>query len=61
MLELANVTLEDGRRGNVKIANGVIAEITEAKSTGNTLECHGCLLVPGFIDPHVHSRIMRRA
>lgn len=44
---------------DVVCADGRIAGLVEpgsADATGDVLDAEGCLVFPGFIDPHVHSR-----
>jgi len=58
VIRLANATLPDGRRADVAIADGRIAGIDEAGApapeAGQTIDLAGALLVPGFVDGHIH-------
>jgi cytosine/creatinine deaminase len=52
-----NVTLPDGRKGqDVAIVDGRIAAIEPAimAEAGQTIDAHGCLLAPPFVDSHFH-------
>jgi cytosine/adenosine deaminase-related metal-dependent hydrolase len=55
---LANATLPDGRRANVAVENGRIAAISEpgvaAPPAAQSLDLAGALIVPGFVDGHIH-------
>lgn len=50
---ILNVFTEEFLRGDVAVANGVIAGIGEY-SGDNEIDCTGKYIVPGFIDSHVH-------
>ena len=39
---------------DVRVENGVIAEIGENLSGDDVLDCAGCTVVPGFVDVHTH-------
>jgi N-acyl-D-aspartate/D-glutamate deacylase len=43
-----------GRRADVTVADGVIAEIGEDLSGALELDATGCVVAPGFIDIHTH-------
>src|SRR5262245_32393147 len=52
---LSDARLADGRRVDLRIERGVIAEIGSAGGiAGTTIDLAGALLVPGFIDGHIH-------
>src|SRR6202046_2853662 len=52
---LPNATLPDGRRANVHIEDGRISAIGAAQHAGlQTIDLGGALLVPSFVDGHVH-------
>ena len=55
---LANATLADGRRADVRIAGGRIAAIDDAQATSSVgaeaIDLGGALLVPGMVDGHIH-------
>ena len=57
-LKITNVTLPD-RKGNwnIKIDSGYITNISAkpiVESVDKTLDGQGKLLIPGFVDPHIH-------
>jgi len=56
VLTIAGATLLDGRRVDVTIAGGRITAITaaNAKASSGAIDAAGRLLVPAFIDAHVH-------
>ena len=39
---------------NIKIINGKIDSLEKTEPIGNMIDANGCLVVPGFIDAHVH-------
>jgi cytosine/creatinine deaminase len=55
---LANATLADGRRADVRIDDGRIAAIADAQAAppagAEAIDLGGALLVPGFVDGHIH-------
>jgi cytosine deaminase len=52
---IADALLADGRRVDVLIDDGTISEIAEAGTlAGPTISLGGALLVPGFVDGHIH-------
>jgi cytosine/adenosine deaminase-related metal-dependent hydrolase len=53
---LTNATLADGRRADVLVEDGRIADIADAPavSPGERIDLEGALLVAGFVDGHVH-------
>lgn len=57
-LTLGDVTLQDGRRVDVHLAQGRIAAIgpvgSLATQDGPSLACHGGLLCPSFVEGHIH-------
>ncbi len=56
-LILANATLHDCGRADLRIENGRIAEIAaglEAAPGAERIDLGGALLVPGFVDGHIH-------
>jgi cytosine deaminase len=58
MIRLTNALLADGRRVDVGIRDGRIAAIdpvgAASDSGATTIDLAGALLVPGFVDGHVH-------
>ncbi|HLH48949.1 MAG TPA: amidohydrolase family protein [Roseiarcus sp.] len=59
ILILADASLPDGRRADLRIAEGRIAEIAAAGSLaasagGERIGLDGALLAPGFVDGHIH-------
>ncbi len=42
------------RTGDIRVADGRIAEIGDASAGSETLDMEGRWLMPGFIDNHVH-------
>jgi cytosine deaminase len=58
MIRLANALLADGRRVDVGISEGRIATIDPVGAAfdagATTIDIAGALLVPGFVDGHVH-------
>lgn len=42
------------RRADIRVENGVIAEIGESLSGAQTHDLSGCAVLPGFIDIHIH-------
>jgi len=48
------VTADRTYKADVKVENGVIAEIGPNLSGGDELDATGCYVMPGGIDPHVH-------
>ncbi len=48
------VTADLTYRADIRIENGVIAEIGENLSGGRELDATGCYVMPGGIDPHTH-------
>ncbi|MBB4735334.1 dihydroorotase [Micrococcus cohnii] len=56
---LTNITLADGRRADVRVADGTVAAIRQAGHGGPaelTLDCTDLLLLPGLVDLHTHLR-----
>jgi cytosine/adenosine deaminase-related metal-dependent hydrolase len=54
-LILANATLPDGQRADVRIAAGRIAAIAPSLETdAERIDLDGALVVPGFVDGHIH-------
>lgn len=52
---LANARLDDGRLVDIAVRDGRIAAITPAATpTNGALDLDGRLLVPGFVDGHIH-------
>ncbi len=51
---LGNAVLADGSRVDVAIADGLIAALVPAGSLPPTIDLAGSLLVPGFVDGHIH-------
>ncbi|MGG1676156.1 allantoinase AllB [Neobacillus sp. NRS-1170] len=47
-------TEEGFREVNIKIIDGKIDSLEKAEPIGNSIDAGGCLVVPGFIDAHVH-------
>ncbi|MGH1505209.1 MAG: dihydroorotase [Acidimicrobiales bacterium] len=48
---------QDGERsGDVAITGGVITEVGPDLAGDRVLDCTGCVIVPGFVDLHVHLR-----
>ncbi len=48
---------QDGERsGDVAITDGVITEVGPDLAGDRVLDCTGCVIVPGFVDLHVHLR-----
>ena len=43
-----------GRRADVRVVDGRIAEIGEGLSAADELDATGCVVAPGFIDIHTH-------
>ena len=58
MIQLTNALLADGRRVDVGVSDGRIATIDPAGAASDagatTIDLAGALLVPGFVDGHVH-------
>jgi cytosine/creatinine deaminase len=58
MIRLTNALLADGRRVDVGIRDGRIATMDPAgavsEAAATTIDLAGALLVPGFVDGHVH-------
>ncbi len=54
MIVLKNATNALGERIDVKIVEGVIAEMGSVKESG--IDCSGLILLPGFVDMHTHLR-----
>jgi cytosine deaminase len=58
VIRLTNALLADGRRVDVGISEGRIATIDPAGAAsgagGRTIDLAGALLVPGFVDGHLH-------
>jgi len=52
---LTNVTLADGRKGNVAIDGDRITSVGHEQH-GELIDCAGLVLVPGFVDLHTHLR-----
>src|SRR4026209_2635223 len=48
------VTADLTYKADVRVENGVITEIGQNLSGGETLDATGCYLMPGGIDPHTH-------
>jgi dihydropyrimidinase len=48
------VTADLTYKADIRIENGVITEIGENLSGGETLDATGCYVIPGGIDPHTH-------
>lgn len=48
------VTADLTYKADIRIENGVIAEIGPNLSGGDTLDASGCYIMPGGIDPHTH-------
>ena len=50
------------RRADVRVEDGKIAEIGENLNGGEEHDLSGCVILPGFIDIHIHgcSRELRR-
>ena len=42
------------RRCDLKIENGVIADIAETIDGDEAIDLSGCYVLPGFIDSHLH-------
>jgi len=61
-LLIKNGTVIDGtgasrRQADVAVKDGKIAEIgTIADGAAKTIDVDGCVVAPGFIDPHTHLR-----
>ncbi|WP_336360672.1 dihydroorotase [Haladaptatus sp. ZSTT2] len=53
---ITNATLADGRRRDVRIADGTITEIGRTLAGDADVDASGKLLLPGMIDAHVHFR-----
>jgi len=55
---LANAILADGKRVDVRVSEGRIAEIGEpggaSDGPGERIDLAGALLLPGFVDGHIH-------
>lgn len=55
---LANALLPDGKRADILVEAGRIAGISEASATTTSgaerIDLNGALLVPGFVDGHIH-------
>ena len=58
MLVIADATLADGRRVDVRVdrESGTIDAVGEALDGGDRLDAAGRLLLPGMVDVHVHFR-----
>src|SRR5579883_1607315 len=58
MPTLANATLPDGGRADLRIENGRIAEIAAAglavSPGAERIDLGGALLLPGLVDGHIH-------
>ena len=59
ILILGDASLPDGRRADLRIAEGRIAEIAAsgnlaASERAERIDLGGALLVPGFVDGHIH-------
>ena len=48
------VTADLTYKADIRIEGGVIAEIGQNLSGGETLDATGCYVMPGGIDPHTH-------
>ncbi len=48
------VTADLTYKADVRVENGVITEIGQNLSGGETLDASGCCVMPGGIDPHTH-------
>lgn len=48
------VTADLTYKADIRIENGVITEIGQNLSGGDTLDATGCYVMPGGIDPHTH-------
>ena len=44
------------QRVDVAVENGYIAEVGGTLSGGDTVDVSGCVVAPGFVDPHAHLR-----
>ena len=59
-LVIKNGTVVDGtgakrHQADVAIANGKVAEIGKVTEGGKrTIDAHGLVVAPGFVDPHTH-------
>lgn len=54
MIVLKNATTASGESVDLKIVDGVIAELGSVSDTG--IDCSGLILLPGFVDMHTHLR-----
>ena len=49
------VTGRDSRRASVYISDGKVAEVTtNRRATHESVDASGVLVMPGFVDAHVH-------
>jgi cytosine/adenosine deaminase-related metal-dependent hydrolase len=53
-LVLRNALLADGRRADIGVKDGLIAAIGGAVSGADSINLAGDLLLPGFVDGHMH-------
>lgn len=53
---LKSAILPDGKVADLRITDGVIAEIADELSADEVIDCSGLNLVPGLVDLHTHLR-----
>src|SRR5438552_101379 len=52
---ITDALLADGSRVDIRVEDGTIREIAGARALpGTTIDLGGALLVPGFVDGHIH-------
>ena len=56
VLKNLKIVLKDRiiNKGFLSFENGIITNIQEGDYTGEAIDCHGLIAMPGFIDIHIH-------